>query len=179
MENLKLDGFLNILFGSTQETIKEKIKDRDGIIDTENSNEEHLLYNNVKFAGYNTELIIFLFYENQFAKASIYIKPSLESRVIETYRSICNDLNNKYYTTDKDFETYDYPYEQNDGHTETAITIGKAEFSCFWNFNAGDKEDNYISVIINEFLEIQITYENGYLNNLLVNKNKEKDSQDY
>lgn len=95
------------------------------------------------------------------------------------YKQICTELNKKYYKTEKTYETYDYPYEKNDGHTETAISLGKAEFSSFWNFNNLNKKDDYISVEINQYLEVVINYEHGELTNAMVNLNKEKDLLDY
>lgn len=179
MENLKLEGFLGITFGSSQEDSKKILKTRNGIIDSQNSNENSLLYDGIKFAGHITELVILSFYEDKLAKASVYIKPELESRIVNIYIGICDDLNKKYYVSTKNFETYDYPYEKNDGHTETAISLGNADFSCFWNFINIGKEDDYISVSISERMEIIISYENGELNNLLVNKHKENDALDY
>lgn len=179
MKNLSLDGFLGIPFGSSIKEVTVKIEERQGVLDIENSDNDSLIFNNVTFAGYKTELLLILFHEEEFAKALIYIKPKLESQVIGTYKSICDGLSDKYYITDKDFETYDYPYEENDGHTETGISLGKIDFSSFWNFSNSGNEDDYISVIITEDLEILITYENGYLAKLMSEKIKNINSADF
>ncbi|MCC8153882.1 MAG: hypothetical protein LIP01_06510, partial [Tannerellaceae bacterium] len=69
--------------------------------------------------------------------------------------------------------------EKNDGCTETAISLGKANFSCFWNFGESTPTDDYISIDINEDFEISIAYENGELMTLLVEKEKAKNILDY
>lgn len=180
MNNLRLNGFLGIEFGCSQQIAKEKLASKtESILDSENSDQDTLLYNGVKFAGRETELVLLLFFEGKFCKGVVFIKPKLESMIVETYRQIRDEINGKYYLSESDYETYISPYEENDGYTELAISLGKANFSCFWNFENPEGLDNYISLEINENLQIKIGYENGNLMDLLVKKNQERNSLDY
>ena len=121
MKNQKLNGFLGIPFGSTQELVIEKLIEKNGTLDEENSNKDVLFVNGITFGGRQTEVLLLTFFESQFCKAVVLIKPKLESKVVETFKQIKNEINEKYYVSDKDFETYHPPYEQNDGYTELAI----------------------------------------------------------
>lgn len=179
MKNQKLNGFLGIPFRSNQELVIEKLIEKNGTLDEENSNKDVLVVNGITFGGRQTEILLLTFFESQFCKATVFIKPKLESKVVETYKQIKNEINEKYYVSDKDFETYHSPYEQNDGDTELAISLGKANFSCYWTFGDSGILEDYISVKIDENLEILIAYEDGPIMDLLVQRNKEKDSLDY
>lgn len=71
MNNLTLEGFLGIPFGSTLEVAKEKMASRGAILNIEDSNTDNLFYNNLSFAGRQTEMILLLFHEQQFTKACV------------------------------------------------------------------------------------------------------------
>ncbi|MCK9641113.1 MAG: hypothetical protein M0R39_14510 [Prolixibacteraceae bacterium] len=92
---------------------------------------------------------------------------------------IKDEINRKYYVSDKDFEDYHFPFKQNDGYTESAISLGKAIFSCYWTFGDSEVLADYISVKINEYFDVAIAYENGPLMALFVQNQEEKDSLDY
>lgn len=175
----KLESFLGIPFGSNKDLVIQRLAERNGILDETIGNNDTLFFSGISFAGRNTESILTTFYDNQLCKASVYIKPNLESKTIEIYTQIKNELNEKYYTSKSDFEVYDSPYEKNDGYTESAISQGKAEFSCFWSFGDGSETDDYISVKIDENLEIVIAYEEGELLDKLVTRNQKKNNLDY
>ncbi len=175
----KLDSFLGIPFGSNQRLVNEKLLERNGTYNEINSDDITMTYEGIIFGGRQTEFIMFTFFDNQFCKASVYIKPYLESKVVEIFNQIKSEINSKYFITKKDYETYDFPYEKNDGHTETAISLGKAEFISFWNFGNGRDTDDYIVLKIDENLNIVISYEDGVLLDKLVKKTQQKNIEDY
>lgn len=176
---MKLNGFLGIDFGSTQEIVIEKLLTRTGcVLDHDNSDENALFFNGLRFAGRETLFVMVRFYENSFAKASVFIRPKLEAHTINWYLEIKEEINAKYFISQEDYEIYESPYEKDDGYVETAISLGKAKFSCFWAFKDNNVED-YISVRINEDMHIVLSYENGHLMELLVSKNKAQDNLDY
>lgn len=178
--NLKINGFLNIPFGENQQKVIEMMNEKGGILSLENSNHNALIFDNIQFAGHPTTLIAINFLKEEFCRAMVFIKASLESRTIDLYKQIKEGINEKYYQTKNDFENYEYPFEKNDGHIETAITLGKAIFSAYWNFkNEESKEDDYISVKIDENFQIIITYENGQLMKALVDSQKQENHKDY
>jgi len=179
MKNQKLNGFLGIPFGSNQELVIEKLIEKHGKLDEGNSNKDVLFFDGITFGGRQTEFLLVTFYDDQFTKACVYIKPAFESEVVETYIQIKNEINGKYYVSHRDFETYHPPYKQNDGFTESAISLGKARFGCFWNFGDSGISEDYITVQIEKNLEILISYEDGPLMDLFVQSKEEKDSLDY
>ncbi len=178
--DFKINGFLNISFGENKQSTIEKIEERNGILDLDNSTDDSLIFDNLKFAGRETIFSAFHFINDKFCRAMVFLKANLESRTIELYQQIKEEITQKYYITNQGFENYQYPYEKNDGHTETAISMGKASFSSFWKFkNDKTNEDDYISIKIDENFHIIIVYENGRLMNKYdVNKN-ENNFQDY
>lgn len=176
----KIDGFLNILFGENKQSTIEKIKDRNGILDLENSIDESLVFDNIKFAGRETVFTAFHFVEDKFCRALVFLKANLESKTVDLYKQIKEEITTKYYKTTQDYENYEYPYEKNDGHTETAISLGKATFSSFWKFkNDKSNEDDYISIKIDENFHIIIVYENGELMKKYENNKNQNNFQDY
>ncbi|AZA89943.1 Uncharacterised protein [Chryseobacterium nakagawai] len=178
--NLKINGFLNIPFGENQQKVSEMMREKGGILSLEDSSHNTLIFDNIQFAGYPTTLIAINFLKDEFCRAMIFIKASLESRTIDLYKQIKEEINEKYYQTKVDFENYEYPFKKHDGHTETAITLGKAIFSAYWSFkNDESKEDDYISVKIDENFHIIITYENGQLMKALVDIQKQENHTDY
>jgi hypothetical protein len=181
MSDLRLNSFLGIDFGSSQETSKEKLLSREGcIFDEENSSERTLFFNGIKFAGRNTTLIMMFFVDDKFCKAAVYIKPKLDAYAIQTYREIQSELNSKYFVTKDDFEIYDEPYKKNDGYAENGISIGKISFSSYWSFqDANNGLEDFISLKISEDLDIVINYEDGDLTEEMVNRIENENSSDY
>lgn len=177
-----LEGFLGIKFGSSREEVKKSMLLRqDCKLDIQNSNENVLFFDNVNFGGRKTEYIIFKFVNNQFHTGAVVLKPELESKCIELYTKIKDELNEKYFVTDKDYENYKYPYEKGDGHAETAIAVGKAEFVSYWFFNQDTDGEiqNAISIQIKEDFNIVITYQDGKLITEAIKKQKESNFKDY
>jgi hypothetical protein len=180
MSNSKLDDFLDVPFGSSAETVKQRISLRyDSIFDEANSNADTLFFNGISFGGRPTRFILLLFHENKFCKACVYFKSENESLVIPTYQAIKEEINKKYFKTKQDYENFKSPYEKEDGFTITAIAKDKADFSCYWNFLSDGIEEDYISLKINDDLDIVLAYENGDLMDQLINKNKQDSSADF
>lgn len=175
-----LKNFLGIDFGESRESVKEKMLSRENCyFDEENSSNQFQFFKGVKFAGRETDFIMLLFYENKFCKSAIFIKPKLQSQIVQLYQDIKSEINNKYYKTDDDFEHYEYPYEKNDGHIETAISLGKANFSSYWVFPDQDGIDDFITLKITEDFDVVINYEDGNLTGKMVDENNEENSLDY
>lgn len=175
-----LNGFLGVEFSSSLEITKEKLNERFGLnLSDSNNDPNYLIYNSVTFGGRTTEYMILTFFEDKFSNASVYIKPNLESKVVETYKIIKEEINEKYFVSIDDYEFYEKPYEKDDGYTESAISLGKATFSSYWNFANSGYGMNCICVEINENLEIIITYQNSNLMEQIVNRNKRNNSLDY
>ena len=152
-------------------------------IDQKNSNEALLVFTGISFAGRNTLFISFDFINRKFHTGSVYFDAGLESKVIDYYTEIKNELNEKYYKSILDFELYKEPYKKGDGYTESAIKLGKATFSTYWTFkNAkqkSDEENNSIALVINERLRVVLSYQDGVLITEAIEKVKSKNLKDY
>ena len=181
MNEQRLTNFLGIDFGTNKEIAKEKMLLREGVVfDNENSSDEALFFDGVKFGGRITSYVFLLFFNDKFTKSTVVIKPKLDAYTINTYKEIKEEINSKYYISNSDFETYNEPYYEGDGYTESGIQNGNVEFSCYWSFtDQNNGEDDYIVIRINEDMEITITYEDGDLSDELANKTKEKNNEDY
>lgn len=181
MSNFKLTSFLGIDFGSSKEISTEKLLSREGVIfDEENSSDDVLFFDGLKFGGRQTAYVFLLFVNNKFAKSSVVIIPKLEAFAIDLYQEIKTEINSKYYVTKDDFAIFEEPYYENDGYTETGIAVGKIKFSSYWKFtdqNAG--KDDFIAIRITEDLQIVINYEDGDLSDEMVNKISKENSEDY
>ena len=181
MNELKLTSFLGIEFGSSKEISKEKLLSREGaIFDKENSSEDVLFFDGLKFGGRQTSYIFLMFVNNKFTKSSVIITPKLDAFAIDLYKEIKTEINSKYYKTEDDFEIFEEPYYENDGYTESGIRIGKITFSSYWKFTDqnGGKED-FISMRITEDMQIIINYEDGDLSEEMNNKISKENSEDY
>jgi len=181
MKDLRLNSFLGIDFGSSQEIAKEILITRKGAsLDEENSSDTALLFEDIKFAGRDAISVILLFVDDKFAKSAVYIEPKLDAYILNMYLEIKNELNSKYFVTQDDFENYEEPYEKDDGHTETGISIGKISISSFWSFpDSNGGLDDFIALSISDELEIVINYEDGDLADEMSNKINEENSLDY
>lgn len=181
MNELKLTSFLGIEFGSNKEISKEKLLSREGVIfDEENSSEDVLFFDGLKFGGRQTSYVFLLFVNNKFTKSSVVITPKLDAFAIDLYKEIKTEINSKYYETEDDFEIFEEPYYEDDGYTETGIRVGKISFSSYWKFtdqNGG--KDDFIAMRITEDMQIIISYEDGDLSDEMVDKKSKENSEDY
>lgn len=169
-----LNGFFGCKFGSNKQTIKSIMTSKTGSkIYSENDNS--IIFTGVKFAGHKANVIIFQFINNKLHTAKVLLSSTYESGVIDLYNDIKNGINEKYYVTDDDYERYDEPYYKDDGYTISAIKLGKANFSAYWDFSnpKSDKEEdnNTISVEITQSLSVIISYQDGVLINEVIKKN--------
>lgn len=181
MNELKLNNFLGIEFGASKETSKEKMLSRNGVtFDEENSTEDALFFDGLKFAGRQTSYVFLLFVNDKFTKSTVVITPKLDSNAINLYNDIKSEINSKYYITESDFKIFEEPYFENDGYTETGIRVGKIKFSSFWKFtdqNGG--KDDYIALNISEDLQIIISYEDGDLSEEMIDIIQKENLDDY
>jgi len=169
-----LDGFFGCKFGSSRQVVKAIMLSKAGSkVYSEDVNS--IIFTGVKFAGHKVNVIIFQFVNNKFHTAKVLLSSPYESGVIDLYNDIKSGINERYYVTDGDYERYDEPYYKDDGYTISAIKLGKANFSAYWEFSnsRSDKEDdsNTISVEISQSLSVIISYQDGVLINEVIKKN--------
>ena len=173
MTDKKIDNFLGAPFGSSISSVKEFFnRSYDTVFDEKLSDNDCLFFNGVKYEGRATTLVLLHFVNDKFAKGSAFMKAANENEILPMFRQLVNEINAKYYITDQDYANYTAPFEKDDGYSITAIAKDKLTVSAYWNFVSANKEDDYITARINNDMEIIVSYEDGYLMNLLVEGRK-------
>lgn len=177
-----LDKFYGFRFGCSSDSVKKAMLLKPGCtFNSENSTSTKLIFEGVKFAGRKTMFIMFSFINNKLHSGNVYIMPELSSEIIELYSKIKDELNEKYYKSEKDFEMYMYPFKKTDGDFETAIKAGKTKIMTFWMFKnpKSETQQNGISIEITNKMYIVIEYQDGVLAGEEIDKIKKKNFSDY
>ena len=155
-------GLLNIEFGETQENAESKMINR-GFTLISKLDKDKIEFSG-KFSGRDSTIIL-EFYEDQFCCAFVLYEPDL-NKTIDTFDKIVSDFKKVYGEPNIKKREFKYPYEEGDGHEETAIALNKTDIYCFWSFS----NDNRIMVSIGYSKEPFIGV--VYVNNPLYEKAK-------
>jgi hypothetical protein len=175
-----MNGFLGIPFGVSPASVKKALSARAGAkFDQKNSTKDVLIYDDVTVGGRKTSFVKFQFYKDQFYAAIAYYRPTLEARTIELYDQIKSDINSKYYVSDKDIKSFDYPYEDGDGHEITALRVGKATIVSGWVFPQKDGKENSIYLRITDDLFVKLSYYCGVLSDQASREENQQNARDY
>jgi hypothetical protein len=89
------------------------------------------------------------------ARVSI-VTPDDEAR--QVYATTVEALSRKYGEPYGNLEEFEYPYEKDDGHEETAIKMGKATIATLWR-SPTDEGGTGVAVQISKQLNVEIIYE--------------------
>lgn len=168
-----ISSFYGIKFGLSFIAVKDAMKakgyspfsENDGVL---------LGYSNVSFGGRTPMLMLFKFDDSTFFEGSVFFKHDLESRTLDLYNDIKEDVTSKY-GDGESYESYDYPYEKSDGHWETALKLGKAHISTFWVKHSGAA----IQLEVTNDFSIELSYQDKKLIKQVVNKQQSKALEDY
>jgi len=174
---MKLDGFLNIEFGSNREKVAFEMSKKNAKFDKYNSYDERHRYDNFDFAGREVYEADFYFYEDKLCRVKVIFRGNFHSpyKLLETYEQMKNEINNKYYITENDYVKYTPPaYENDDFETTHIINIEREliEYASYWNFQNASEFDNYITLKIDKDLRLVISYEDGQLYKKYLEKKK-------
>jgi len=156
-----LDGIMNVKFGSSVEIVKKEMLSRSGVTLDNKSDTSYLLFKNVYFGGRETLFVSFKFYKNKFHTATVIIMPAFEQKLADLYALIKSELDTKY------FKGKDYP---------------NADVAYIWEFSnpqSKDKLKNTIIMNVTEYLNIELTYQDGLLAKPVLEAKKAKDKSDY
>lgn len=175
-----LDGFMEIKFGSSPETVKKIILAKPNAeLEKEHTKDNTLFFKGLTFAGREVLMIGFKFIDNKFYDAIVGLRVTSSTKIYELYKEIKTELNNKYFVTTDEHEEYKSPYKKGDGLTEQAIQKGKANMYAYWKFKNGDLDTNYIGLGTSNGFFISLNYRNGVLAKLAEEKNKAEKNKDY
>jgi len=167
--------FYGIKFGFTKELSKSIMKSKGWIIDSEKTGS--IIYKENNFLKRSANIIL-KFVNNEFYEGIAIFSPKLDSGILDLYNSINEDVSLKY-GKGESYESYSYPYEKNDGHLETALSLGKANFNTYWSKKSENKlskkDYNIISTEITENLLVILTYQDAERIKIAINEqNKSK-----
>src|SRR5690606_14305364 len=89
-----LDGFFGINFGSSKEQALKIMKSKGHKPIVEET--DYLGYSDVRFGGRKSYTLLLLFNRDRLFEAEVSFKSDLESKTIDLYKSILEDLEDKY-----------------------------------------------------------------------------------
>lgn len=174
---MKLEGFLNIPFGSDRDKVAFEMGKRNAKYDKYNSHDERHRYDDFEFTGRDVYEADFYFLDNKLCRVKIIFRDNYHSPYIlaEEYEQIKNEINSKYFVSDNDYIKYNPPAYENDDFENTHImNIERQliEYATFWNFESDSDYDNYIILKMSKDLRRVILYEDGNLYKKYLEKKK-------
>ena len=169
-----LDGFLKSKWGSSKaEVIENNSVKGYSYYESEDVSDDMLVVIDADFAGVSNCLIIWQFTSDKLFQGSVSITPELSAKAMTEYKNMRDKIDGKY-TEGKTYEYYDYPYEEGDGHWETAFKLGKGHLSTYWRFDDG----NSLSMQMTEDLSFTIKYQSSELIKEAIKKQKDSHNDD-
>lgn len=167
---MNLDKVLTIPFGSRKEIVKDIMKEKYKAYYVEYDSTDTILeFGSFYFAGRKADEAYFHFTnDNKFCRVNIlfYYREGYDlKKLIELYRIIKNEINNKYFVSYNDYIHFEPPAYEDDSweSMEANFRKGLVNYICSWNFETENEEDNYITLKINKGEYIEISYEHGKL----------------
>lgn len=150
-----LDGFLKSDWGSSVAEVKVNNADKGyTYYEDEAVGKDALVATGANFAGENDCIILWRFTSDKLFEGVVIITPELKAKSMEKYKDMKSKISGKY-GEGSTYESYDYPYEEGDGHWETAFRLGKGQLSTYWEF----EDSNTLGMELTEDLTIKITYQ--------------------
>ena len=161
-QEVRLSGFFDIAFGSTRAEAQDAMLRHQGVIfDPVHSDENNLIFDGGTFAGLTAGFWVLGFVDDQMHTAKTILQPS-EDHLLATYEKLLALFRATYGEPARQAAFFDDPYEMGDGFESYAISFGKGHFAALWTFSDG-KNENAISISINEDLYIPIVFQSGRL----------------
>ena len=173
----ELTGFLKSKWGESLTKVKNNnlVKGYEYIdtANTVNAEFHSVLAVIADFAGLPNCVLVWSFTSDKLYQGVVMFTPELSAQAMLKYHSI-KDLLVKKYGEGVTYESYDYPYEEGDGHWETAFELGKGKLNTYWIF----KDDNTISLQLTAELDVKITYQSDELTSETIEQKNAINSED-
>jgi hypothetical protein len=172
-----IDGFLGVKFGSTKAAVTAAMKARGAKLNTENSDVDDLMFENVSLGHRPIEFINVRFVDDKVFDADLYFKPDDNNHALEYYNSLVDDIND-IYGKGAPTRTYTAPYKDGDGYEKDALAIGAAEYFTFWK---AANENNMMAKIkkMDSDLMVVLIYQDDQLTKKAIAKQKAQDKSDF
>lgn len=170
-----LKGGIGLEFGASRNNVIEILQYRGGSIDKSMSNDEMLVFDNIKIGGRKTIYISTWFVDNKLFEINVYFSPSLDPAVQQLFDEIKENLENKYGKS-MCVRNFKGVYKDGDGYELQALRGGYADIVCWWNSFI---DGNTIILKITTTLDVHINYQSDELTRMKIQKDKEKNLQEY
>lgn len=169
-----LDGFLKSNWGSSKAAVINNNSTKDyNYFEGEGIGDNMLVATDADFAGTSDCMIAWFFTSDKLFQGTVIISPDLSAKAMTEYSDMRAKIAGKY-GAGETYENYDYPYDEGDGHWETAFKLGKGHLRTFWSFDDG----NSLSMELTEDLAIKITYQSTELVGEELNKREAANNDD-
>lgn len=179
----KLTGCFGVSFGCTKQAVKEMMRLKHPTAVIAKDEAEFLAYKGGKFIDNEVSVWAFSFTsDNKFHTGSVSLVPVTEERIFDLYDDVSKNMALKYGDPKTELNNWKYPYSEDDKfkHGVTAIKVDKTYIAKMWELPSDDPNQpdltNTILVQINQFVKVNIKYQNGILIEKAV-KEAEKEKQ--
>lgn len=169
-----VDGFLGIKFGSRRAEVITALNAKGCIFNTKVSTESKIVFDNVSLGHRKSIGLTVEFVNDKAYQASFFFKDELETKTIDYYNDLVNDING-IYGAGVSSKKFKEPYADGDGYEVQAISHGNADYQTFWKAS----NNNLLFTIINAKLHIQLTYRDYTLNAEAESNQKAKEKADF
>ena len=162
-----LNGFLKSNWGSSKAAvINNNLAKGYTYYEGEGLDDNLLVATEADFAGVSDCMIIWkLTSDDKLFQGIVVITPELSAKAMKEYDDMREKIAGKY-GKGKTYESYDYPYDEGDGHWETAFELGKGHLNTYWIFDDG----NALSMTLTEDLSVRVRYQATELTQQEINK---------
>jgi len=159
-----IDSFLGIKFRSSYEMVKDSMKTRSGHFDTALSKPDFLFFDSVKHYDLIAGIVNIKFVNNMAYEAGFVFKPDFESKIIDYYYYLVNELN-AVYGASKIIRNFKPPYTGGDYIRLKALRTHHGDYYNVWT--ATNKNQIVMSISPgpgdDSSLYIMLIYQDGAL----------------
>lgn len=180
----QMKGMLGIPFGSSKQAVIQLMKQKqpDALFYSEQG--DKYIMQKGSFAGKPVLLWVFSFVDNKLHTAKVVLDLSREIEIYELYRTMCTNINEKYYVSSHFVNDCRYPYDSGDIESLTALKGGYLRCFTIWNFNQEGFVDDAngqscIMVEITPDVVVKISFQDGKLIDEALFKQSQKNQNDY
>jgi hypothetical protein len=168
-----IDSFFGIKFRSSYEIVKDSMIARSGHLDTVKSKPDFLFFEDVKQDGSTAGVVTVKFVNNMAYEAGFVYRPDFESKIIDYYADLVNNLN-ALYGDSKIIRNFKPPYTDGDYIQLKALRAGQGYYYNIWT---GANKNQIITAIrrgpdVDATLYIMMIYSDGVLTDQVMEKTK-------
>ena len=174
----RIEGFYGIKFGSTKAQSMETMKAKGAVQDVPLTTENRVVYKSLTFAGRKSNLAAIYFVDDKLYQGTVFFIANNDNEALKLFDEVVNEIGELYPSQDV-FKSFKSPYEEGDGHEVTAIKLGYATYTAFWNTPGSGESENFVSLEVTTEMNLKLTYQDGNLIKIVGERSKAKKAKDY